>query len=562
MIKRLTNYIGKAAAFVHQHPMFIFFCLGLLYLFFFQRNFLYSGDVWAETHMEYLQEALTLPASDIFQPGWAGYLTIVPTFFTKLYVYLQFPIGYIDYYFRFITVISALFCCAIVASKFMSGLYQNTYFRLLLALSVLMLLSDKSTFTLINVWYLGFIPLALLCLNHQKLSVLMQALYALFGVLIALTKPSIILLPFLLYRAIKTKEYISNGIIAIAVTYQAYAMLFLDLRGSAGNASKDLLYVIRSVYAGTSTELFKLFNIFPTHVLYLLAGNLLLLGLTYLIYKKLGFIRTGLLIFALAFSVYAYVLAPDAILFTHISDYKDIYLFNFKVQREFLIYAYLLTIILTAGYYAVGYLKNNREVHTRALTPSVIFTSMALLFIIFKPIDVTSAGVAANIEPFRHQLNGGQSSCVPIPPTPRYFPNANWMFEFNTVCHPRNFEKNPDFENMTIDLREPVEFVIKNDVKLPLKTMYFSAKNNHPHQTARVTLTDEETEVSYTGIIPGNNKEKLHFFAIPIASLPAKDTYTFSLKSDYEVTWGTFKGTDEPIVYPYFAEDKPLFSRQ
>lgn len=554
------SIVNRAKNLITDHPVIFSILVSFSYLLILQNRFLFSGDVWAETHMEYLHEAVIGRASQILEPGWAGYITILPSFLTKLYVYLRLPLGYIDYYFQVIIVFFAVGCAAFIAGNFMSQMFKDLYFRILIGLCLLLLLTDKGIFTFINIWYIGFLPLIFICLNHAKLSYIKQFLYTVFGILVVLTKPSVFMLPFFAYRAWKTKEYVSNSLLTVATLAQTMVMLFLDSRETSGQISKNLFLISKSIFIGGPIELFKLFGIIPTHITYIFVGNIIIAACVYLFIKSFGLLRTVLLAFVYSFSVYAFILAPDANLSVLLHDYQQLYNYAFKSQREYLIQALLIIFLLSAFYYAY---KNYRSHLNNGVSrfSLVIIVSIVFMVRIFTPIDVESAGVAANIGPFRSALNSGQSACVPIPPTPYFFPHANWQYEFNSACHPRNFELSPDFENMNIDLKVAKLFTIKSDIGLPLKTLYFAIKNENPSHSARFTITNNETGHTYEGVIPEREREKINYIAVNVTGIPYRDIYHFTLTSEYPVQWGRFKETGEPIVYPYFGENRHLYYR-
>ena len=556
-LKVAGRYLAMAS---RQHPFWTAVVLYLLYLALFQRSFLLSTDVWAETHSEYLDQALKHGPSVIFQTGWAGYMTLVPQLLAKLYVGLHLPLGYIDVYYQVIAVAGAVGCAALVATGFNRSLFRNDLVRYALGLGLLMLLSDRSAFSVINLWYIAMVPIILVGLNPSKLSRWQQVGYALFGAAACLTKPSLAVLPFVLYRLYRTREWLSNGLVAAAAVLQTVIMLVWDPRDSAGLATHNVWLIAKAVFVSGGVQLLKLVHVVPVHFVYIVLGNVLLAGLLVLVWRRWGLIRTLLLAFAYSFSVYAYVLAPDAPVYSSPDKYLQIYGFNVKVQREYLIYACLLLIMFAAGAWAYRWGRPRLAKAWRPLPALLAAAGIAgLLVRMYVPIDVQSAGVAANIGDFRRSLNTGQSVCVPLPPTPAYIAGASWTFEFNTICHGRHFEFTPDYTHFDISLHHPVTIHIPADpMKLPLKTVYVVVRNRTPQRPANLTLTDPHSGISFTAQIPARSKETLNFIPINTSGLPYRPSYDLALSTDSpDVYWGDFTNHHGHAFYYYLGATNP-----
>jgi len=265
----LSYYIRRVFNTVFDSPILVSTILYLFYFLIFQSKIVLIGDIWAETHAEYLAEALKNSVkTDIFTPGWAGYWTILPSLFSQLYVKAGFSIGHIDYFYQAITLTTVFVSTVIINAKWFRGLIKNDYLRLMLGLGFLLILYEKSTLSIINIWYICFLPIILAGLNPNKLSMLGQAGYSLIGMLLALTKPSLIIIPFAVYRIIRTKEYLSGGIVVGAALLQLAIMLTLDPRESMANATHNIVQITQAIFTGGGVALFKLFRIEPTEFYY------------------------------------------------------------------------------------------------------------------------------------------------------------------------------------------------------------------------------------------------------------------------------------------------------
>jgi hypothetical protein len=551
----LYNKLKKFFNHLQAHPLITAAGIYLIFLLIFQRNFLLSGDVWAETHMEYLQNAISGNFSTLFTLGWAGYLAVIPSFLVKIFVTLGGPIGYIDYYYQFIIVFFAVSVSAYTTNRINKDILGGYFYRLLFGLGMLMLLHEKSTFTFINVWYVGFVPIILLGLVHRKMSTTKQILYSFWGILIAVSKPSLILLPFVVYRAYKTREYISNSLIAIAIILQTYLMLFKDPRQTGMNVSHDILLTLKAIFVGAAIELLKLFRIKPNSLLYLCASLLVLVCLFVIAVKKIGFLRSGIVLFGLLFSVYSYVLAPDSTVYTSIKSYQDVYYYNFKIQREYLIYIFLLILLFISFSYLADKINVIKSVKLLKYTTPII--AILIVIRLFIPIDVQSSGTASNINQFRPAMNAGESVCVPTPPTPAYFPNALWQYSSNIdICHARNFNFTPDYGSMNTSISSEYSLVVPNDTPFPLKTMYIVIKNINPQTPTEFKLTEVQSGVLYYGHIPARDKEQVNFIAINVSGQPYRKSYNFILTGPSNLFVGRFKDHPKLIYYPFFGETR------
>lgn len=556
----LYNKSKKFLNHLQVHPLITAAGIYFIFLLIFQRNFLLSGDVWAETHMEYLQNAIRGKFSTVFTLGWAGYLAVIPSFLVKIFVTLRGPVGYIDYYYQFIIVFFAVSISAYTTNRMNKDILGGYFYRLLFGLGMLMLLHEKSIFTFINVWYVGFVPIILHSLSHRKLSTIKQIMYSIWGILLAVSKPSLILLPFVAYRAYKTREYISNSLIAIAIILQTYLMLFKDPRQTGMNVSHDILLTLKAVFVGAAIEFLKLFRIAPNSLIYLVASTLVLVCLFVIAIKKIGFLRSGLVLFGLLFSVYSYVLAPDSTVFTSIKSYQDVYYYNLKIQREYLIYIFLLILLFISFSYLSDKINAIKSVKLLKYTTPII--AILIVIRLFIPIDVQSSGTASNIDQFRPAMNAGESVCVPIPPTPAYFPNALWQFSGNIdVCHARNFNLNPDFDNLNSSITSGYNLVVPNDTPFSLKTMYIVIKNNNPHTQTEFTLTDIQSGELYYGHIPARDNEQVNFIAINVSGQPYRKSYNFKLTGPSNLLVGRFKDNPKLMYYPFFGETLVPFDR-
>lgn len=205
-----------------SNPFLAGIILILLYFLLLQRNFLFSGDIFAEAFANFLAGAKDSDWSVVFQPTWAGYLSFLPFAFSKLYMSLGLPLGYIDYFFRFISVSFAALCTAFIAHPTNRKIVNNDYVRLVLVFAVISLFYHLSLLSFINTWYAAIIVIILVSLSEIELKGLELAGFVIFSVLIMLTRPMLPIFPFLVYYAVRTKSYISSSLITVAMIFSIF----------------------------------------------------------------------------------------------------------------------------------------------------------------------------------------------------------------------------------------------------------------------------------------------------------------------------------------------------
>lgn len=545
--RKVVLFLDSTRKWLHKHPAIVAIFSLFLYLALFQTQFLRSGDIWAEAYMEYLPKALDKDWWAVIMPSWEGYVTLLPSFFTKLFVDLQAPLGAIDAYFRAITILFVV-GCLIITFRAARGLIPSLWQRLVLILALILPLSHISAFSFINVWYIGFVPLAVLCLNPKRLSVLQQILYVLFAAVVAFTKPSVILAPFIIYRAVKTKEYISNIIVLAAVATQTYLLFFAGQNGARQLAS-DALQIIQGLYVGAGVEVLKLLHIAPNDILILLANLSLVAVLSLLVWRR-GWLIAGLLAFGFAFSVYAHVLAPgvDVPRAAHAGYlFEDIY----KIQRELLIYEFLIIslglLLPDAWCFATSFKKNPARF---AAIASLIILTLLFGASVYRPIDTRSSALMVNIDPFRSSLNLRQPTCAPVAPLPSWSPGTSWHLSLKGGCTVNNTGLQFAFGSFMTPLD-------RGGMSLTVQGMDDQHSLLAVMVPVRITgQSDFYLQDVKSGAVFATRNLRTpsgeQFIAFNTASLPPALEYKFVLNSSAPALAGNFSRSQTPAHYPYF----------
>ena len=532
--------------------------IGLLTLYFliFQIQFVLSGDVWAEAFPEYVNDAVNSGWGEVFAQGWAGYLTIIPSFLSKLYVSLHLPLGYIDYYLRFVTIVFTILCVSFISHPINRGLVKDDKVRAALALIFLLSVRHISALAFINVWYLGFVVVILVSLSNKKLSSFWEIIYTIFAVLIALSKSSLVLLPFIIYRAIKTKKYISCSIIAAAATVQTYFTVFAKNGYGNDKISVQPFDIIRDLFLGASTYIFKILHITPPNIFAIIILGLILVGICIFLCIKRNLWETIVLEIGLSISLYLYIFAPDNSFKNLVDSYGSLYVDTFKVQREFLIYFFIILIFGIFISTIITQYKNNKvnNKHTR-ITLTVVFIGLLLLINPLTKIDTTSPGVQSDISSFRHSLNRSESVCMPVPPTQIWYFKAMWFFQYKGGCYYKSTPTPINFSSFSNKITTSgINISISSTPKDELKTLIVLIKKDPNTKSGNIVVTDNNTMRSFIAEIPNNN-EAFYFVNFKLVDLGPRDNkYSLTLKSSDNSNYylGTFEKSRKMVTFSYF----------
>ena len=555
MVKNKTNRPSKGArlltmvrVYISNHPIVTALVSIAAYFILLQLSFVTSGDIWAEGYMEYLHKAVTFHWDAVTAPSWEGYMTLLPSFFSKLYISMQMPLGFIDIWYRLIAVVFAAGSLAIIASPLTRTVWPRLWQRLVVIAFLLFTLWHVSAFSFINIWYVGFVPIAILCMSAVPMRVWQKVAYTIFGVVLALTKPSVILMPFLVYRAIKTKEYISNGLIFIAACYQTYLLFFATSNGER-HVPSDVLGIIKTLYVGVGTEVLKLVHIAPNDVLVALA-TMLVVGIFALLVWRRGWLMAGLAAFGFSFAVYSYVLAPDPSANTFTLTSAQLFADHYKLQREILIMAFFIV--------AIGMLLPDAWAKLRSLRAKwrpYAYAGGALAIVIFgimvyRPIDTTSGSVAIDITPFRPTLTLRQPACMPVAPLPSWSPGTAWFFAQNGGCvfqGPSRAPAETAFTRDTINAPLRVAGVEGHNLMTVMVPVNVAA----PHTAKIVRLKEVESGMVFTGKIMATSQNGVQFVAFNVAGLPMRLEYSFIVAGEKGVRVAPLEGAESIVGYSY-----------
>jgi hypothetical protein len=515
----------------------------LLYLFAFQNEFMRTGDAWAEGLTEYLGEALRLGWGEVFMPSWMGYLTLLPSLLSKAYVAVGMPLGYIDLFYRAVSVVFVVVCTSFMAHRMHRKVIRSDVARIALALCMVVLVADVSTFAFINVWYVGFAPIILLCLNSQKLGKVAQVLYMSAAALIALSKPSIILIPFVLYRAWRTREYTSNGLVLAAVGVQTYMLM----RVNSGPAETNIGHILTV----TGTQALKLFHVVPGEAWCLAAANAVLALIALVLWLTRGIWVAMLMAFGALFAAYSYYVAAGSDLFRQGATFRDVYQYDFKAQQELVVAIFLVISIFLAGTGVYQYArKRSAKKYVPLLAGVFIIFAAGVAVRIYQPID---AHKTVSISSFRHSLNTKQPTCIPLPARSPAGPDVNWMFPYLGKCQVESAMSLPDYSRFTVPLTgNESRLSVYGVYGRPITAMLIPIKTDTP---VTLTLRDTVANMSFTSTVKPM-KNGYGFASFNVTGLPWRGSFTFTLSADkLGASLSYFTDSDSIALYPYFISE-------
>ncbi|MBC7404829.1 MAG: hypothetical protein H7252_03985 [Cytophaga sp.] len=549
-----------------KHPVAAAGVLCLLYLALFQFRFVSTGDSWAEAFYEYVHGAVANSWQGFFYTGIAGYFNFLPKILAYGYVWLGLPLQYIDYFFRAAVIAYTVCCLSFIAHQSNRDIIKNDYLRIACSVLTLMTFYHISSFSFINVWYVGFVPIMLISLRSKRFSAEWQeVLYVVFAVSVCLTKPSLVLAPLVLYRTIRLKEYLLGSILIFAITLQT-ALFFtssyfhnLPVQVHVGLITKGINVLI---YIGLI--FLKLFRIQPYNIAFVLAGLLLVLILAWCVKNALGYIKAALLSITLLLIAYTGIYSPDAPSVSLRTAYKTLYVDQMKLQREVLIYFFIILFICIALQYARQILQGKKMVSSQVLTIGTLAIVALLAVAEFRTIDVHGNNLYINLDAYRPDLRTNTATCIPIAPTPSWgvtpngAPGYGWYYENGTYgsCDKTNYDKSIKYTSFTHQLRSGLSLTLNNRQSAPIKSVLIPIANPQPGKGRIVVLTDQLTGKSYSSrIMSKSSSDKLSFVAFNVAAEQLRPQYEFTVTEPgvfvSDLSLGTF--TDGSLAqYSYF----------
>lgn len=567
----LVRFIGT---YIKDHPFISAFCGGLLYLLLLQPQFIASGDTWAETYYEYVHGAVVYGAKEFFEPGIAGYYNFLPKLLIYPYVFLNLSMEFLPNFLRISVIVFTVACIAFIAHKSNRYLIKSDWVRILTALLTLLTLYHITSFSFINVWYIAFLPIILVSLNPTKIrSQLLLTLYVLFTVAVCITKPSIIILPFIIYWAWRHREYLAGTVISIAIGFQTLLFFASDYYSSAKLANQahvDILTKVTDSAAFPGLVLLKFLQIQPTHIIILLIAGLVLVGLIYIIarFKSVTIAVAFSLLAGLA--AYTALFPPDTppVTILHDNGFVNVFQDTMKLQREIII---SILIVLSIGVCLDIFRSKTtqRKLFSYTIIGGVLIT---VALFAYRPIDTQASGVAINLSSFNETLDNREAVCMPIAPTPSWRPYNDpspmygWYYESRSLgsCAKTNYGIAIDYNAAFLEkigskrlmtLKSPDENIQH------ISSVLIGIANPNPEVARTFVLKNISTGKMYeTKLEAKTNNEKLHFISFNLSDEESQGTYVYELSeknsTNSPVAVGSFV-TGDDLIWSYYVTRTP-----
>lgn len=468
----------------------------IAYLAIFQSKFLLSGDSWAEAFYEYVYGAVTGGWQAFFELGIAGYFNFLPKLFSYGYILLGAPVEYVDYFFRVVVVLYTVACISFIAHGYNRFLIKNDALRVLLAFATLLIFYHISSFSFINVWYVGFIPIMLISLSPKRFVYeWQQILYAAFAMSVCFTKPSLILIPLIIYRMIRHKEYLLGAIILFSAGLQSLLFFASTYYETAIQTYTEHIPLYKKIantllYPGLLT--LKLYQIPPVQLASVI-GATGLLGLLFAALVKIrGIVQALLIALTLGLLSYTAIYPPDTAPFSVVSSFNELFSDEMKLQREVLVtFIIVLSLFVTGSYI----FDKSRGRQSRLIKGSVVTFLLLLTVMSFRTIDTQSSTLHVNIDPFRPSIAKNSAICMPIPPTPSWYPKNTavygWYYESYGIgtCGKTNYDKLIDYTSFgKRKIGSGKDIIVINEHKHEIKSILLPINNPNPDHATTVSL--------------------------------------------------------------------------
>lgn len=320
---------------------------------------------------------------------------------------LGLPLDLIGYFFRISVVLFTVSSIAFTAHRYNRWLIPSDGLRIVLCLAILMLFSHITIFGMINVWYVGFIPIILISLSPLRFrSELREVVYAAFSMAVCFSKPSLVLLPLVLFRAWRHKEYLLGFILSFSIGLQTLLFLtssyFLRL---PDQASIPILEKILSIVLYPGMVLLKILHA-PTPTFFIVMCVSAMIVLLYIsLTRILGWRVSVVLGTTVGLLVYTSLFSPDSPMPSLFHNLNTLYTDTSKLQRDILLQALLLLLLFVGYYHFVVILKKRFAIKIFQANAIYLVAPFVFLLLLYRPIDVSSAGLALNnLQQFKGDL--------------------------------------------------------------------------------------------------------------------------------------------------------------
>ncbi|MCT7593188.1 hypothetical protein [Aliarcobacter butzleri] len=523
-----------------------YFVIFLIYFFIVQYDFILRTDVFAEAFQQYVYNFKFLDVYKIIEINTFGYFGVLPSFLTYMYILFDFPLGYIDYYFKIVILSFVFISLYFVFSEKTNNLFLNPILKILFSILLISFL-DFTIFSFINIWYVGFISIIFISLSLITIKdKTILFLYTIFASFVILSKPPLFILPIIVYALYNKKNIVSNILLLLFSFIQVISLLLNA--STVVNGVKLTESFIDKVY--NTFEAFyyftiKFLSIQPNMLVFIVFTMFLIIG----VYRKGGII----LVLTLAASIFAgcflFANAPDF----KMNNYYEILNYPFNT-RSFPVLILLLVVTFISIHSFLIWVEsfeiksNYKKLQSLFIILVVVFFASRNYF--YHKVNNSTLEYTNVIENFREDLTLRNDICMPVAPY------GNWMYVIDNTksCKIKNNNRIYDSTKPEIEISKN-KYFINIDENIELKTILIPIikLNDKDNQNVKLILIDNDTNDIYEAYNENVN-DKASFLAFNLSRMIKKDSYHFTLYSLTENTYGfTFNDDKSTLVhYIYF----------
>jgi hypothetical protein len=381
---------------------------------------------------------------------------------------------------------------------------------------------------------------------------------------VCFSKPSLVLLPLVLFRAWRHKEYLLGFILSFSIGLQTLLFLtssyFLRL---PDQASIPILEKILSIVLYPGMVLLKILHA-PTPTFFIVMCVSAMIVLLYIsLTRILGWRVSVVLGTTVGLLVYTSLFSPDSPMPSLFHNLNTLYTDTSKLQRDILLQALLLLLLFVGYYHFVVILKKRFAIKIFQANAIYLVAPFVFLLLLYRPIDVSSAGLALNnLQQFKGDLRKVTADCMPISPTPLWYtyagtstPTYGWYFESHSygTCGRSNYIKVIDPNSFVSKLDKPLSISIGLDQPHEMRAIALAVRTPNAKDSPVLRLENTVTHKTYIAKISPRQNDTMAYVVFNITGDPPAASYLYLLSSDNPaVTTGKF--TDNTLMhYAYYS---------
>ena len=205
-----------------------------------------------------------------------------------------------------------------------------------------------------------------------------------------------------------------------------------------------------------------------------------------------------------------------------------------KLQRELLISFVIVLLIFICANFVIQHFAKHR--YSRYITIATFAAVVILTIMSFRVIDAKGSHLYVNLDPFRPSLAKDTPICMPVAPTPSWYPpNTSvygWYYEswdYGT-CGKTNYDKSINYNSFDRQkINSGVSIKIVNVHHHDIKSLYLPVHNPNSTRATTLVLKNTKTGKTYEAPIDSKKNDKLTFVAFNLEGEEAEDEYTYLL---------------------------------